>query len=139
MAVRSAAAKVSSIQYIKYLLSGFCRFFLIYRISLNTITLRIESPEVYTSQGVPISVVGVAQVQKKFRIIGQSRERTVRVSNVITVVFLLQVKVEGQNKDMLHAACEQFLGKSEEEIKHVALETLEGHQRAIMGSMTVEV
>ena len=40
---------------------------------------------------------------------------------------------------MLLAACEQFLGKTEDEIQQVALETLEGHQRAIMGSMTVEV
>lgn len=36
------------------------------------------------------------------------------------------------------AACEQFLGKNEAEIEHIALVTLEGHQRAIMGSMTVE-
>ncbi len=49
------------------------------------------------------------------------------------------MKVQGQNMEMLHAACEQFLGKSEEEIRHISLETLEGHQRAIMGSMTVEV
>lgn len=40
---------------------------------------------------------------------------------------------------MLLAACEQFLGKSDQEIQHIALVTLEGHQRAIMGSMTVEV
>ena len=40
---------------------------------------------------------------------------------------------------MLLAACEQFLGKAEQEIRRVALETLEGHQRAIMGSMTIEV
>lgn len=39
---------------------------------------------------------------------------------------------------MLLSACEQFLGKSEQEIQHIALVTLEGHQRAIMGSMTVE-
>ncbi|XP_022237155.1 flotillin-1-like isoform X2 [Limulus polyphemus] len=31
------------------------------RISLNTITLTIESPKVYTQQGVPISVTGIAQ------------------------------------------------------------------------------
>lgn len=36
------------------------------------------------------------------------------------------------------AACEQFLGRKEAEIRHIALVTLEGHQRAIMGSMTVE-
>ncbi|TDG51701.1 hypothetical protein AWZ03_001761 [Drosophila navojoa] len=79
------------------------------RISLNTMTLQVESPCVYTSQGVPISVTGIAQV-----------------------------KVQGQNEDMLLTACEQFLGKSEAEINHIALVTLEGHQRAIMGSMTVE-
>lgn len=40
---------------------------------------------------------------------------------------------------MLSTACEQFLGKNEDEIHNIALVTLEGHQRAIMGSMTVEV
>jgi flotillin len=79
------------------------------KISLNVMTLSVESPRVYTLQGVPISVTGIAQV-----------------------------KVQGQNEVMLHAACQQFLGKSEAEIKTVALETLEGHQRAIMGTMTVE-
>lgn len=72
-------------------------------------TLTIESPKVYTFEGVPISVVGIAQV-----------------------------KIQGQNSDMLRSACEQFLGKSEEDIMSVARETLEGHQRAIMASMTVE-
>ncbi|KAG5886742.1 hypothetical protein JTB14_019440 [Gonioctena quinquepunctata] len=81
----------------------------IQRISLNTMTLIVDSPTVYTSQGVPISVTGIAQV-----------------------------KIQGQNEEMLLAACEQFLGKSEHEIQHIALVTLEGHQRAIMGSMTVE-
>ncbi|OTF74993.1 flotillin-1-like protein [Euroglyphus maynei] len=79
------------------------------RISLNTMTLVIESPRVYTQQGVPISVTGIAQV-----------------------------KIQGQNADMLRSACEQFLGKSDEDIMFVARETLEGHQRAIMASMTVE-
>ncbi|XP_026472155.1 flotillin-1 isoform X3 [Ctenocephalides felis] len=79
------------------------------RISLNTMTLQVDSPTVYTSQGVPISVTGIAQV-----------------------------KIQGQNEEMLSAACEQFLGKRESEIQHIALVTLEGHQRAIMGSMTVE-
>lgn len=48
------------------------------------------------------------------------------------------MKIQGQNEEMLNAACEQFLGKQESEIQHIALVTLEGHQRAIMGSMTVE-
>ncbi|EGI57731.1 Flotillin-1 [Acromyrmex echinatior] len=79
------------------------------KISLNTMTLQVESPTVYTCQGVPISVTGIAQV-----------------------------KIQGQNEEMLSTACEQFLGKSEDEIHNIALVTLEGHQRAIMGSMTVE-
>lgn len=54
-------------------------------------------------------------------------------------IFYAQVKIQGQNQDMLEAACELFLGKSESEIRNVAQETLEGHQRAIMGNMTVEV
>ncbi|XP_033222395.1 flotillin-1 isoform X1 [Belonocnema kinseyi] len=79
------------------------------KISLNTMTLQVESPTVYTCQGVPISVTGIAQV-----------------------------KIQGQNEEMLSTACEQFLGKSQDEIHNIALVTLEGHQRAIMGSMTVE-
>lgn len=39
---------------------------------------------------------------------------------------------------MLLAACEQFMGKKESEIHNIALATLEGYQRAIMGQMTVE-
>lgn len=47
--------------------------------------------------------------------------------------------MQSQNEEMLMAACQQFLGKSENEIRKIAQETLEGHQRAIMGNMTVEV
>ncbi|XP_047134438.1 flotillin-1 isoform X1 [Hydra vulgaris] len=79
------------------------------KISLNVMTLNVESPRVYTLHGVPISVTGIAQV-----------------------------KVQGSNEEMLHAACQQFLGKTEAQISKIALETLEGHQRAIMGTMTVE-
>jgi len=81
----------------------------IQKLPLSTITLVVNSPKVYTSQGVPISVTGVAQV-----------------------------KINGQNSDMLKAAIEQFGDKSEDEIAFVAKETLEGHQRAIMGTMSVE-
>jgi len=79
------------------------------RISLNTMTLQIHSTEVCTAEGVPISCIGVAQV-----------------------------KIQGQSQEMLAAACMQFLGKAETDIRKIALETLEGHQRAIMGTMTVE-
>ncbi len=36
-------------------------------------------------------------------------------------------------------ACQMFMGKSEGEIAQIALETLEGHQRAIIAHLTVEV
>ena len=58
---------------------------------------------------------------------------------VINCYFPAQVKIQGQNEEMLASACQQFMGKSENEIRHIAMETLEGHQRAIMGNMTVEV
>ena len=72
-------------------------------------TLQINSDHVNTKQGVPISCIGVAQV-----------------------------KVESRQEQMLSTACTHFLGKSEETIQSIALETMEGHQRAIMGQMTVE-
>lgn len=53
--------------------------------------------------------------------------------------FFPQVKIQGQNKEMLAAACQMFMGKSEAEIAQIALETLEGHQRAIIAHLTVEV
>uniref|UniRef100_A0A8C7H360 Flotillin n=1 Tax=Oncorhynchus kisutch TaxID=8019 RepID=A0A8C7H360_ONCKI len=79
------------------------------RISLNTLTLNVKSDKVYTRHGVPISVTGIAQM-----------------------------KIQGQNKQMLAAACQMFMGKSEGEIAQIALETLEGHQRAIIAHLTVE-
>merc|ERR1712168_1286704 len=79
------------------------------RIPLNTMTLEVHTSNVYTSQGVPISVVGTAQV-----------------------------KINGSSDEMLAFAAEQFGGKPVEEVLQICLETMEGHQRAIMGNMTVE-
>lgn len=53
--------------------------------------------------------------------------------------YLVQVKIQGQNKEMLATACQMFMGKSEAQIAQIALETLEGHQRAIIAHLTVEV
>merc|ERR1711970_513950 len=79
------------------------------RIPLTTMTLSITTPRVYTSQGVAIGVVGTSQV-----------------------------KINGSNEEMLGFAAEQFGGKPQGEILQICLETMEGHQRAIMGNMTVE-
>ena len=51
--------------------------------------------------------------------------------------ILLQVKIM-KNPELLHTASEQFLGKKEHEIKSTVLQTLEGHLRAILGTLTVE-
>lgn len=79
------------------------------RIPLNLMTLQVSSPRVYTVHGVPLSVTGIAQV-----------------------------KITSTNEEMLRAAIEQFGDKSLQEIRDIALITLEGHQRAIMGQMTVD-
>jgi flotillin len=68
----------------------------------------VQTPEVYTSKGVPVKVDGVAQI-----------------------------KVKGDDISIATAA-EQFLSKNVEDIKNIAMQTLEGHLRAILGTMTVE-
>ena len=55
----------------------------------------------------------------------------------ITVTCIAQCKIMNE-KELLTIACEQFLGKTVEHIKSVILQTLEGHLRAILGTMTVE-
>ena len=55
----------------------------------------------------------------------------------ITVTGVAQVKVI-QEHDLLTTACEQFLGKGAHEIEGILLQTLEGHLRAILGTLTVE-
>merc|ERR550519_585368 len=55
----------------------------------------------------------------------------------LTVTGVAQVKIM-KNTDLLQTASEQFLGKKEHEIKSTVLQTLEGHLRAILGTLTVE-
>jgi len=78
------------------------------RLSLELMTLEIQTPEVMTKLGVPILVDGVAQI-----------------------------KVKSEDFSIITAA-EQFLGKSKSEIMSIAHQTLEGHLRAILGNMVVE-
>ncbi|XP_053279364.1 flotillin-2 [Pleuronectes platessa] len=78
------------------------------RITLEIMTLQPRCEDVETAEGVAITVTGVAQVK------------------VMT------------EHDLLAVACEQFLGKSVMEIKAVVLQTLEGHLRSILGTLTVE-
>ncbi|PDO09975.1 MAG: flotillin [Candidatus Reconcilbacillus cellulovorans] len=78
------------------------------KLSLLSHKLDVNTPEVYTEQGVPVITDGVAII-----------------------------KVGGSIEDIATAA-EQFLGKPPEALKAEAQEVLEGHLRAILGSMTVE-
>merc|ERR1719516_473539 len=71
-------------------------------------TLNPMCDNVETKQGVPLTVTGVAQV-----------------------------KIMKEDK-FLEIAAEQFLGKKEDEIVETILQTLEGHLRAILGTLTVE-
>jgi len=77
-------------------------------LSLELMTLEVKTPEVYTEQGVPIMVDGVAQI-----------------------------KVQGTDVAIRNAS-ERFLGMTRQEIGNIALQTLEGHLRAILGTLTVE-
>ena len=55
----------------------------------------------------------------------------------ITVTGVAQVKVIKED-ELLKTACEQFLGKNPDQIADILLQTLEGHLRAILGTLTVE-
>jgi flotillin len=77
-------------------------------ISLEVMTLPVETAKVYTKEGVAVTVDGVAQVKV------------------------------ARAEEAIRTAAQQFIGKRESEIAQVALQTLEGAQRAILGTMTVE-
>ncbi len=77
-------------------------------LSLELLTIDVQTPEVYTSKGVPVKVDGVAQI-----------------------------KVKGDDISIATAA-EQFLSKDTAAIMNIAMQTMEGHLRAILGTMTVE-
>ncbi len=77
-------------------------------LSLELLTIDVQTPEVYTSKGVPVKVDGVAQI-----------------------------KVKGDDISIATAA-EQFLSKDTAAIMNIATQTMEGHLRAILGTMTVE-
>src|SRR6185369_4072887 len=55
----------------------------------------------------------------------------------IIVDGVAQIKVR-KDEASLHAAAERFLGKDPDEIARIALETVQGHLRAILGTLSVE-
>ena len=77
-------------------------------LSLNVFTIPLEIKRAYTLKGVPISVKAVANV-----------------------------KIKGDDLS-LAAAAERFLGMTHDTIQKVIFQTLEGHLRSILGTLTVE-
>jgi len=78
------------------------------RLSLGVMTLTPVTTGVYTKEGVAVNVDGVAQIKVR------------------------------HSDEAIRTAAQQFLGKRLDEIQGVALATIEGHQRAILGTLTVE-
>ncbi|HEY5883811.1 MAG TPA: SPFH domain-containing protein [Pyrinomonadaceae bacterium] len=77
-------------------------------LSLNVLTVPLATSRAYTVQGVPVSVKAVANV-----------------------------KIKGDDESM-RAAAERFLGMRPDEFHKLVFQTLEGHLRAILGTLTVE-
>ncbi|HEX8367419.1 MAG TPA: SPFH domain-containing protein [Pyrinomonadaceae bacterium] len=77
-------------------------------LDLNVITVPLATSRAYTSQGVPVSVKAVANV-----------------------------KIKGDDES-LRAAAERFLGMPKDQFHGLIFQTLEGHLRAILGTLTVE-
>src|SRR5437867_729041 len=77
-------------------------------LSLNVMTIPLEIKRAYTIQGVPVWVKAVANV-----------------------------KIRSEDTS-LQAAAERFLGMTHDQIQKVIFQTLEGHLRSILGTLTVE-
>jgi flotillin len=77
-------------------------------LDLNVITVPLATSRAYTVQGVPVSVKAVANV-----------------------------KIKGDDTS-LRSASERFLGMPQEQFHRLVFQTLEGHLRAILGTLTVE-
>lgn len=77
-------------------------------LSLNIMSIQLKIQRAYTKEGVPVTVEAVANV-----------------------------KIAGDDMS-LRSASERFLGMTPDAIKGVIFQTLEGHLRAILGTLTVE-
>src|SRR5512136_929956 len=76
-------------------------------LSLNVMTIPLEIKRAYTLKGVPMSVKAVANVKIR------------------------------SDETAMHAAAERFLGMTHENMQRVIFQTLEGHLRSILGTLTV--
>lgn len=77
-------------------------------LSLQAIPIQLAIRGAYTKEGVPVTVEAVANV-----------------------------KIDSAQESLINAA-ERFLGKTLDEVRDFIFQTLEGHLRAILGTLTVE-
>jgi flotillin len=78
------------------------------RLDLSNMIIDLKVDNAYSKGGVPLNVSGVANI-----------------------------KISGEEPS-IHNAIERLIGKSQEEIYHIAKETLEGNLRGVMASLTPE-
>ena len=84
-------------------------FHTVSKLRMNIMTLQVHSVDVNCATGVNITLNGVAQV-----------------------------KINGADKGNLNLACQHFLDMKEDEMNEILTRTMEGHQRSIISTMSVE-
>uniref|UniRef100_A0A7S2S6C3 Band 7 domain-containing protein n=1 Tax=Mucochytrium quahogii TaxID=96639 RepID=A0A7S2S6C3_9STRA len=95
-------------------------------LSLELMTIEIESVQAETAKGVRVNVRAVAQVKVKAFHLDDNGKRSENSG-----------KAECDTGSIILAA-QHFLGDSEDAIRDSLRRTLEGHQRQILGTLTVE-
>jgi len=78
------------------------------RLDLSNMIIDLQVENAYSKGGIPLNVTGVANI-----------------------------KISGDEPG-IHNAVERLIGKSQEQIRHIAKETLEGNLRGVMSSLTPE-
>ena len=78
------------------------------RLDLSNMIIDLKVDSAYSKGGIPLNVAGVANI-----------------------------KISGDEPG-IHNAIERLIGKTQEEIRHIAKETLEGNLRGVMASLTPE-
>lgn len=78
------------------------------RLDLSNMIIELRVENAYSKGGIPLNVAGVANI-----------------------------KISGDEPE-IHNAIERLIGKSQDEIRHIAKETLEGNLRGVMASLTPE-
>ncbi|CAM9410196.1 unnamed protein product [Chrysoparadoxa australica] len=89
------------------------------RLSLELLTLQVRSCEAETVRGVRVTVHSVCQVKVDAWLPEEGGPRSM-------------------NKAAVTLACQHFLGNATSHVEGAILKTLEGHQRQILGTLTVE-